>query len=120
MKKSTITEDQVKEVLDKILNEEVSKVTKYDFSRTQFKIEELQNSLNETLKDFHKLQESLPDGLKNVTKKRMLLISQYLIGVQGNIMKLKDVVKTHKKKLYSQSRNIDSQLQGKKELPTNQ
>ena len=55
MEKIVITEEQIKKVLDTILiNEEVSKVSRQDFSRVQFKIEELQNSLNEAQKEFQK------------------------------------------------------------------
>ena len=89
-------------IYDILLNEEVSKVSRNEFSRTQFKIEELQNSLNDTLKEFRKLQESLPEGLKNISNKRLMLISQYLIGAQGNIIKLKSIIRSHKKKLYLQ------------------
>jgi len=98
MEKITITEDQVKKVLNNLLTEDMKKVSRQDFNRTQFKVEELQNSLNETIKEFRKLQDSLPNGLKNPTNKRMGLVSQYLIGAQGNLIKLKDAIKTHKKK----------------------
>jgi hypothetical protein len=103
MKKVVITEEQIKKVLDDILlNEELSKVSRQDFGRVQFKIEELQNSLNETMKEFRKLQDSMPSGLKTVTNKKLINISQYLIGAQGNIVVLKDAVKTHKRKVYNQ------------------
>lgn len=104
MEKKIITEEQVKEVLQKILNEEASRVSRQDFSRTQFKIEELENSLIETIKEFRKLESSIPYGLKNVTNKRVMLISSYLIGAQGNIAKLKSVVKNYKRKFYSQQK----------------
>lgn len=102
MEKNIITEEQVKAALDKLLNEEISRVSRNDFSRTQFKIEELQNSLNETIKEFRKLQDSMPNGLKNITNKRLILTNQYLIGAQGNIIKLKDAVRTYKRKIYAQ------------------
>lgn len=103
MEKNIITEDQVKKALETILlNEEISKVSRQDFSRIQFKIEELQNSLNETLKEFRKLQDATPNGLKTATNKRLTLISQYLIGAQGNIIKLKEVVRSYKRKIYTQ------------------
>jgi len=102
MEKIVITEEDVKKVLNELLTEEVSKVSRQDFSRTQFKIEELENSLMETIKEFRKLQESIPNGLKNVTTKRTALISSYLIGAQGNISKLKDIIRSYKRKFYSQ------------------
>lgn len=102
MEKKIITEEQVKDILNKILNEEASKVSRQDFSRTQFKIEELQNSLNETLKEFRKLEDSIPGGLKNLTNKRIYAISSYLIGAQGNIIKLKELIRNYKRKIYLQ------------------
>ena len=102
MEKLIITEEEVKKVLDQLLTEEASKVSRQDFSRTQFKIEELQNSLGETLKEFRKLQDSTPNGLKNATNKRMVAISSYLIGAQGNLIKLKDAVRSYKRKIYAQ------------------
>jgi hypothetical protein len=103
MEKNIITEEQVKQALETILlNEEISKVSRQDFSRVQFKIEELQNSLNETLKEFRKLQDSTPNGLKNITNKRMTAVSSYLIGAQGNIIKLKESIRMYKRKFYSQ------------------
>jgi hypothetical protein len=102
MEKIIITEEQIKKALETVLiNEEISKVSRQDFNRIQFKIEELQNSLNETQKEFMKLQGSMPSGLKNATNKRMMSISSYLIGAQGNITKLKDIVKQYKRKVYT-------------------
>ena len=102
MEKNIITEEDVKKVLDNILLEEASKVSRQDFSRVQFKIEELENALSEASKEFRKLQESIPAGLQNITNKRISLVSSYLIGAQGNISKLKDVVRSYKRKIYAQ------------------
>lgn len=101
MGKIVITEEQVKQILDNVLAEGMTKVPRQDFSRTQFKIEELQNSLNETIKEFRKLQDSMPTGLKNITNKKMMLISQYLIGAQGNIMNLKNGIKKYKRRSFA-------------------
>ena len=102
MEKIVITEEQVKKVLENLLTEEVNKVSRQDFSRVQFKIEELQNSLDETLKEFRKLQDTMPNGLKTITNKRMMVISQYLIGAQDNIITIKDGVRKYKRKVYGQ------------------
>lgn len=99
MEKNIITEEQVKAALEKVLSEETSKVSRQDFSRTQFKIEELQNSLNETLKEFRKLEDSIPAGLKTITNNRIYKISSYLVGAQGNIVKLKEIIKQYKRKV---------------------
>jgi len=64
MEKNIISENLIKEAVDKILFEQMSKVSRQDFSRVQFKIEELQNSLGETVKELRKLEDSIPSGLK--------------------------------------------------------
>ena len=117
MEKKIITEEQVKEALDKILNEEISKVSREEFSRTQFKIEELENSLVETIKEFRKLENSIPDGLKHITNKKIYTISTYLIGAQGNISKLKSIIKSYKRKMYGQQiapETIETPMEEKK------
>ena len=102
MSKIVISENQVKEILSTILNEDVSKVRREDYTRTQYKIEELQNSLNETIKELRKLESSLPDGLKTITNGRMSGISSNLYGAQKLISQLKEKVRQHKKSTYIQ------------------
>ena len=48
MEKQIITENQVKDILEKVLMEQTSKVSRNEFSRVQFKIEHvtLSNMLN--------------------------------------------------------------------------
>lgn len=97
-----ITENQVKGILDKILLEETSKVRRDDYNRVQYRIEELQNSLNETMKEFRKLNDSLPDGLKTVSNGRVSGVSSSLSNAQKLIGQLKDKIKQHKKSTFSQ------------------
>ena len=101
MGKITITEEQVKEVLENLLSEQMKKVSRQEFSRTQFKIEELQNSLNETLKDFGKLQSGLPSGLQTLSKSRLMSIGMQLSLAQKEIEKLKEGVTGYKRKMFS-------------------
>lgn len=101
MEKVIVTEEQVKEVLNKLLSEQMKKVSRQDFSRTQFKIEELQNSINETLKEFSKLQSNIPVGLQSATKSRVASIGSHLTAAQMEIDKLKVVINNYKKKIYS-------------------
>ncbi len=86
-----------------MISEETSKVKRDDFSRVQFKIEELQNSLNETLKELRKLEDSIPGGLKTVTNGRITGISSNLSNAQKLISQLKEKVKQHKRGTFSQS-----------------
>jgi hypothetical protein len=103
MEKIVITENQVKNILDKVLMEETSKVSRNEFSRVQFKIEELQNSLNETVRELRKLEDSVPSGLQNLTKSRISIISSNLTNSQKILSILKDKVRQYKRSLYSQS-----------------
>ena len=103
MEKIIITENQVKDILDKVLMEQTSKVSRNEFSRVQFKIEELQNSLNETVKELRKLEDSIPGGLQTLTKSRVSIISSNLINSQKVLSILKDKVRQYKRSLYAQS-----------------
>jgi hypothetical protein len=103
MEKKLINENTVKDMVTKLLSEDMSKVSRQDFSRVQFKIEELQNSLNETVKELRKLSDSIPTGLKGVTNARIGGISSNLSGAQKLLAQLKDKIRTYKKTLYSQS-----------------
>jgi hypothetical protein len=105
MENKMIAENIIKDVLKKVLNEEASKVNRQDFSRVQFKIEELQNSLNETIKELRKLEDSIPDGLKTITNGRISGISSNMSNSQKLLTVLKEKVKQHKKSLFTQ--NID-------------
>ena len=102
MENNILNEDTIKGVLDKIILEQVSKVSRQDFSRVQFKIEELQNSMNETLKELRKLEESVPSGLKSVTNGRLNGIRIGSTNSQKLLQQLKDKIRQYKKSLYSQ------------------
>lgn len=103
MEKKIITEDTIKNVLYNILNEETSKVKREDFNRVQYKIEELQNSLNETIKELRKLDDSIPSGLRTVCNGRLGSINSNFIESQKLLIQLKDKIKKHKKSLYAQN-----------------
>jgi hypothetical protein len=98
-----VNENQVNDVLQRILTEEVSKVSRQEFSKVQFKIDELENSLSETMKELRKLNESIPSGLMGLTKNRISGIYNNLNDSQKLIKVLKDKVKNYKRSLYAQS-----------------
>jgi hypothetical protein len=102
MENQILNENHIKDVVGKILIEESSKVSRYEFSRVQFKIEELQNSLNETVKELRKLQDSTPSGLKTIMGGRISSISSDLSNSQKLVAQLKEKVKQHKRSIYSQ------------------
>ena len=102
MEKQIITENQVKDILDKVLMEQTSKVSRNEFSRVQFKIEELQNSLNETVRELRKLEDSIPSGLQMITKSRISMISSNLGNTQKLLSLVKEKIRNYKRSLYSQ------------------
>ena len=102
MENKIITENQVKDILEKVLMEQTSKVSRNEFSRVQFKIEELQNSLNETVKELRKLEDSIPSGLQTLTKSRVSMISSNLTNSQKLLSIVKDKIRNYKRSLYSQ------------------
>ena len=102
MEKIVITENIIKNKIFDILNEETSKVKREDYAKTQYKIEELQNSLNETMREFRKLEESLPNGLNTVANGRVTGISSSLSNAQKLISQLKDKIRQHKRASYVQ------------------
>jgi hypothetical protein len=102
MKKIVISENIIKNKIFDVLNEETSKVKREDYTKTQYKIEELQNSLNETIREFRKLEESLPSGLKTVANGRVSGISSSLSNAQKLISQLKDKIRQHKRASYVQ------------------
>jgi hypothetical protein len=102
MEKQTISENIIKDLVFQVLNEEASKVKRDDYSRVQFRLEELENSLIETLKEFRKLENSLPDGLKTVSNGRVSGISNNLSGAHKLVKQLKEKIRQHKKGAYAQ------------------
>jgi hypothetical protein len=102
MEKQQISENLVKDMIFQVLSEEVSKVRRDDYNRVQYKIEELQNSLNETMKEFRKLEQSIPDGLKTVTNGRITGVSSSLSNAQKLVSQLKDKIRHHKKSSFTQ------------------
>jgi hypothetical protein len=105
MKNNLISENKVNEVLLQILSEETSKVKREEFNRLQFKIDELQNSLSETIKEYRKLEDSIPGGLKTICNGRMSGVSTNLSNAQKLLSQLKDKVKQYKKSTLTQQVN---------------
>lgn len=97
MKHNLITENDIKNVVFNVLNEEASKVKREDYARVQYKIEELENSLIEALKELRKLDDCVPDGLKTVCDNRIKSISEKLTEAQQTTSILKSKVKKHKR-----------------------
>ncbi len=102
MKKQIISEDLVKKIFLEVLSEDTSKIKREEYNRVQFKIDELQNSLNETIKELRKLEDCVPSGLKMVTNNRIGGISSNLSNAQKFLNQLKDKVRQHKRSNFTQ------------------
>jgi len=102
MEKPIISENLIKEMFLQVLSEETSKVKREEYTRLQYKIEELQNSLNETVKELRKLEDCVPSGLKNLTNGRISGISSNLSNAQKFLSQLKEKIRQHKRSLYVQ------------------
>ena len=62
-----LNEEMVIGVIKNILEEETSKVNRNDYGKVQFKMEELENHLIDTIKELRKVEDSIPDGLKTIS-----------------------------------------------------
>lgn len=97
MESNKINESDVLNILRGILSEEVSKVNRNDYNRVQFKMDELETQLSETIKELRQLQDSIPDGLKTLTSGRVKMISDNLSNAHSTLKVLKNKVRTHRK-----------------------
>ena len=101
-----ITEDKIKEILNKLLNEDSPRVSRIDYNRVQFKIDELLLSLSETQKELRKLQDSIPTPLKKITDRKMGEVSASLSNSYRSITEMKNKLHQVKKSSYTQSNTI--------------
>jgi predicted nucleic acid-binding Zn-ribbon protein len=101
MDKNLLSEEIIKNAFLKVISEETSKVKRDEFSRVQYKIEELENALNETLKELRKLEDCIPDGLKTISNGRVSKISTNLQSAHTLINQLKNKIREHKKAIYT-------------------
>lgn len=97
MESNKINESKVLSILRDILSEEVSKVNRNDYNRVQFKMDELESQLSETIKELRQLQDSIPDGLKTLTSGRVKMISDNLTTAHSTLKVLKNKVRSHRK-----------------------
>ena len=100
-----INEKVIIDMVKNVLSEETSKVNRNEYNKLQFKIEELENQLIETIKDFRKVEDSVPDGLKTISNNRLKSISLYLYNAHNTLKQLKNKIKEHKRMTYQQEVN---------------
>lgn len=100
--KNTINEEYIMETIRKVISEESVKVHRNDYNKVQFKMDELEGQLKETVKELRKLQDSIPEGLKTISHNRLNSISSSLSDAHGTIKTLKNKIREHKKSNYQQ------------------
>ena len=100
-----LNEEMVIEVIKNILEEETSKVNRNDYGKVQFKMEELENHLIDTIKELRKVEDSIPDGLKTISNNRLKTINSSLSDAHNTLKYLKNKVREHKKSTYQ--RQVD-------------
>jgi flagellar biosynthesis chaperone FliJ len=102
MKNIFLTESQIKEVVSNIINESNNKVSRHEFSKVQFKLDDLNGAIQDAQKELRKLDDSVPNGLKNITNKKINEITTNLSNVKTLITSLKSKIYQIKKQNYSQ------------------
>lgn len=92
-----INEEYVLNLVRSIISEETMKVTRNDYNKVQYKIEELENCLGDVFKELRKLNDITPEGLKTVSDRRLKSIQGSLEDAQKMISQLKGKIKEHKR-----------------------
>ena len=103
MLKKDLNETTILNAIKDVLSEDTGKVNRYDYGKVQFKMEELENQLIETIKELRKVQDSIPDGLKTISSNRLGSISSSLSDAHNTLKQLKNKVREHKKSSYQQT-----------------
>lgn len=93
-------EEFIMSTIREILSEETKKVRREDYNKVQYRLDELENQLFETIKEFRKVEDCVPEGLKTISNGRVKGISQCLMDAQKNLKQLKEKIKEHKKIRY--------------------
>ena len=92
-----INEEYIMETIRKVISEETSKVNRNDYNKVQFKIDELESQLAETVKELRKVQDCIPEGLKTISSNRLSSISSNLNDANKTLKVLKNKIKDHKR-----------------------
>ena len=102
MKKILLTEGQIKEIVNNVVNESNNKISRHEFSKVQFKLDDLNGAIQDAQKELRKLDDSVPNGLKNITNKKINEINTNLSNVKTLITSLKSKIYQIKKQNYTQ------------------
>jgi hypothetical protein len=98
-----INETLIKNKIKEILSEETKKIRREDYNKIQYKLEEFENQLIESIKELRKVNDSMPENLKFLCNNRIKTISENLNNSHNLIKQLKNKIKEHKKISYKSS-----------------
>jgi len=96
-----IDESLVRNKIKEILFEETKKIRREEYNKIQFKIEEFENQLVETIKELRKVDDSMPEGLKTLSDGRIKNISENLIKTHNLTKQIKNKIREQKKMSHS-------------------
>jgi hypothetical protein len=98
-----INETLIKNKIKEILSEETKKIRREDYNKIQYKLEEFENQLIESIKELRKVNDSMPENLKFLCNNRIKSITENLNNSYNLIKQLKNKIKEHKKMSYKSS-----------------
>jgi hypothetical protein len=98
-----INETLIKNKIKEILSEETKKIRREDYNKIQYKLEEFENQLIESIKELRKVNDSMPENLKFLCNNRIKTITENLNNSHILIKQLKNKIKEHKKISYKSS-----------------
>lgn len=97
MDKKQISEDAIRKVLTQVLNEEISKVKREEYTRLLFKLDDIEKSLSDLIRELHKVDDTTATGLKVICKDKFSLINSNLLNTHRLLLQLKDRVRQKRK-----------------------
>jgi hypothetical protein len=103
MDNNILKEEEINHLIQKILKEEAGKISRAEYNKINFKLDEFSNSLGETFKELRKFEEAVPSELENITKSRITSINGHLVEIKKIINQLNEKIKTRKKSNFSQN-----------------
>ena len=101
-----LNKQQIEEAVEKILLEDISKVSRFQFHRIEVRLEDLINSIEKTTEELDKLKKAIPSGLHSLSNSRLENIKSNLIVAKSGANQLGDKIRKYKKNLYSQPQEV--------------
>ena len=98
-----INEEMIQSMILTVINEEAMKVSRADYNKVQFRLDELMSTLSEMEKELRKLSDQMPTALMVVTKKKINSINDCLVKSKDEIGYIRNKVIEHKRRAFTKS-----------------